>query len=208
MPDYLWGPRGEKIPINKDPEHFASRDRVGMFLNLVWNVLPDPDIVLAKTGKTYSGLRELMVDEQFETAWTSRLAAVQRTPWDIVPGASDRASKKAADFCRDVYKSYDLNLIHSGLMEFRLFGFVAAELLWANIDNNWIPLNIVPKPQEWFGFDKDNMLVLRTKNNQTEELPPNRFLLLQNKPSYVNPYGEKLLSKIFWSISFKRNGAK
>ncbi len=85
MPDYLWGPRGEKIPINKDPEHFASRDRVGMFLNLVWNVLPDPDIVLAKTGKTYSGLRELMVDEQFETAWTSRLAAVQRTPWDIVP---------------------------------------------------------------------------------------------------------------------------
>jgi phage gp29-like protein len=206
--DYLLGPDGKKIPLKKEQEHFASRDRVGMFLNLIWNVLPDPDPLLAKIGKSYSGLRELMMDEQFETAWTSRLAAVQRTPWDIIPGGTDRAAKKTADFCKDIYKNFKLNLINIGLMEYCLLGFSAAELLWNTVGTNWVPLDIVPKPQEWFGFDKDNRLVLRVKNGKTEDLPPGRFILIQNRPSFVNPYGVKLLSKIFWSITFKRNGAK
>ena len=206
--DYLWGPGGEKIPIKKEQEHFASRDRAGMFLNLIWNVLPDPDPLLAKVGKSYSGLRELMMDEQFETAWTSRLAAVQRTPWEIIPGGTDRAAKKTADFCKDIYKNYKLNLINTGLMDYCLLGFSAAELLWETVGTNWIPLDIVPKPQEWFGFDQNNALIFRTKNMKTEELPPNRFILVQNRPTFVNPYGVKLLSKIFWSITFKRNGAK
>ncbi|OHD27475.1 MAG: hypothetical protein A2Y38_09210 [Spirochaetes bacterium GWB1_59_5] len=207
--DYLWGPSGEKLPIKKDrPPHFASRDRAGQFLDLIWNVLPDPDPILARAGKSYSGLRELMMDEQVETAWTSREAAVTRTPWDILPGAPDRQSRKIADFCRELYRSYKLKTINQGLLEHVLYGFIPAELIWDTVDGKWIPLDIVPKPQEWFAFNNNNQLVFRPRLGSFEELPPHRFLLIQHRPSFTNPYGVKLLSKIFWSVTFRRNGAR
>ncbi|HWR12478.1 MAG TPA: DUF935 family protein [Rectinemataceae bacterium] len=206
--DHLWGPNGEMIPLKKEQEHFASRSRVGQYLDLVWNVLPDPDPILAKVGKSYSGLRELMMDEQVETAWASRCSAATRTPWNVVPGASDRASKKIADFCKEIYQAYKIKDINAGLLEHILYGFVPVELLWDSVDGNWIPLNIVPKPQEWFGFNKENKLVLKKGLTEIEDLPEYRFQVLQNRPTYINPYGVKLLSKIFWSVTFRRSGAR
>jgi phage gp29-like protein len=207
--DFLWGPNGEKIAIKQEQqEHFASRQRAGMFLDLLWNVLPDPDPILARVGKTYSGLRELMMDEQVEAAWTSREAAVTRTPWSIVPGAVDREARKVADFCREIYTTYKIKTINQGLLEHVLYGYQPAELLWDSIDGRWIPLDIVPKPQEWFAFNSENTMVFRTGLGGTEELPPYRFLVLQHRPTFTNPYGVKLLSKIFWSVTFRRNGAR
>jgi len=206
--DQIWGPNGVPASINKDVPHFASRDRAGLWLDLIWNVLPDPDPILARAGKSYSGLRELLLDEQVETAWTSRLAAMERTPWDIVPGSADRASRKTADFCREVYSGFNMDTINRGLIEHVLYGFAPAELLWCSVEGKWIPLDIVPKPPEWFAWSGENRLVMKTRTGGPIELPENRFICLQNRPTFTNPYGEKLLSKIFWSVTFRRNGAR
>ena len=62
---------------------------------------------------------------------------------------------------------------------------------------------------EWFCFDDDNNLKFRTKENYYGEIVPDKkFLLAQNNPSYNNPYGERTLSRVFWSVTFKKGGLK
>jgi phage gp29-like protein len=39
-------------------------------------------------------------------------------------------------------------------------------------------------------------------------LPESKFLIAQHNPEYINPYGEKLLSKLFWPVVFKKGGLK
>jgi len=39
-------------------------------------------------------------------------------------------------------------------------------------------------------------------------LPPNKFLICLSEASYTNPYGKKLLSKLFWYVVFRKGGWK
>jgi len=41
-----------------------------------------------------------------------------------------------------------------------------------------------------------------------ELLPPKKFLIPRHNSSYVNPYGEALLSLCFWPVTFKKGGIK
>ncbi|HSA07604.1 MAG TPA: DUF935 family protein, partial [Candidatus Gastranaerophilales bacterium] len=71
------------------------------------------------------------------------------------------------------------------------------------------PKEIKAKPVEWFVFDDENQLKLKTKENRQGELLPDRkFLLPQYNPSYQNPYGERTLSRVFWPVIFKKGGLK
>ena len=40
------------------------------------------------------------------------------------------------------------------------------------------------------------------------KVPEHKFILLQNRPTYQNPYGVKLFSKVYWPVTFKRNGVR
>ena len=39
-------------------------------------------------------------------------------------------------------------------------------------------------------------------------VPKDKFILIQNRPSYANPYGSKLFYKLYWPVTFKRNGLR
>ncbi|BCB96791.1 hypothetical protein JZK55_17130 [Dissulfurispira thermophila] len=68
---------------------------------------------------------------------------------------------------------------------------------------------VVSKPQNWFVFDEENKLKLRTKDNvYGESLPEYKFLLIQHNATYHNPYGDPSLAKCFWPVTFKRGGLK
>ena len=71
-----------------------------------------------------------------------------------------------------------------------------------------MPAEIKAKPVEWFVFDDENKLKLKTKENRSgEELPEKKFLCPQYNPSYQNPYGERTLSRIFWNVTLQKGGA-
>ena len=78
--------------------------------------------------------------------------------------------------------------------------------------NEIVPVDIIGKPQEWFIFTKDNELRLRKYVNgsyifeEGEKLPEYKFILTQYQPTYINPYGEKVLSRVYWPVTFKRSG--
>jgi len=77
-------------------------------------------------------------------------------------------------------------------------------------------MELEEKPQEWFIYDNENELRLRAKAGarnyyifeEGEKLPEYKFIITRNNPKYTNPYGEKLLSKCYWPIIFKRAAAE
>jgi phage gp29-like protein len=82
--------------------------------------------------------------------------------------------------------------------------------MWEKVDSYVLPTRVEAKPQEWFLFDAENNLKLRTKDSPIfgESLPEYKFLLIQHNATYQNPYGDPALSKCFWPVTFKRGGMK
>jgi len=69
--------------------------------------------------------------------------------------------------------------------------------------------DLVGKSANWFVFDELNQLKFKSQTSIDGELvPPKKFLLPRNKPTYRNPYGVAELSKCYWPVIFKKGNAK
>ena len=191
--------------IKNPDKHFA--DLVNLFA--VLDTLPDTDIILLKAGIGIAQLRNLMNDSQVETVWNTRLAGVTGAGFSIEPGGDSPASLTAAKFVRDMVQSYDFPTIISGMMDAVAFGFSPVEIIWNISGKKWLASEFVPKPPEWFCFSSQKKLLFRSKASFSGvPVPENKFILVQNRPSYQNPYGTKLFSRIYWPVTFKRNGIR
>jgi len=211
-----WGPKAaidsEKKDISDTPdvnitggEHFATRSRANDFVRLIRS-LPDPDPVLRKMGKSITALQELLTDSHLESVWSVRCAATSGAEWFMAPGDDSSGAQEPADAFAEELKDMDIPRIIEEMMDAVAYGYSPLEVLWAANEGRWGIGNIVGKPPQWFEFNQENKLVLKTGILGTEELPENRFLLVQHRPSYANPYGVKVFSKCFWPVTFKKNG--
>jgi len=193
----------------KPPIHYASVGKATGGLSLFLDILPDPDVVLKKAGKGVEALRELLGDDQMESAWNVRKAALKKTGWMLVPGGESALEKKAAEEMEILFsETYDMDRIQGEMVEAAGLGFSPLEIIWVTVDGKWIPSDLVGKPTEWFNFGEDKELRFRSSYLGSEPVPPNRFLIVSNNASYANPYGVKQFSKCYWPVQFKRNGWK
>jgi phage gp29-like protein len=92
------------------------------------------------------------------------------------------------------------------MMDAVAYGYAPIEILWKRDGDFWGIENLVGKPPQWFEFDADNRLVFKGIGIAVEPVPDNRFLLVQHRQSYSNPYGDKTFSKCFWPVTFKTKG--
>ncbi len=187
-------------------DEIATRKRALNFYSLA-NILPDPDIVLKKQGKDIKIYRELLCDPHVFACTQSRKAGVLSLDWEINRGL-DKDEK--AQTIEKLLKKLDINKLISDILDATQFGFQPLEIMWKKEKSGYIlPEKIIAKPPEWFCFDDDNNLKFRTKENYYGEIvSEKKFLLAQNNPSYNNPYGERTLSRVFWSVTFKKGGLK
>ena len=186
-------------------EEIATRKRCINFYSL-GTYLPDPDIVLRKQGKDVRIYKELLCDPQVFACVQSRKAGTLSLEWDLNRG-SDK--DKNAELIINLLKKLDIRKIMNDILDATLFGFAPIEIIWGKVGNYILPLELKGKPPEWFCFDDENQLKFRTKEHcWGEELPPRKFLCPQSNPSYENPYGERVLSRVFWSVTFKKGGLK
>ena len=187
-------------------EEIATRKRALNFYSLA-NILPDPDIVLRKQGKDVRIYKELLCDSHVFACVQSRKAGVLSLDWDINRGLD---KDENAELIYNLLKKLDIQKLICDILDATQFGFQPLEIMWKRDKSGYIfPRKIVSKPPEWFCFDDDNNLRFRTKENYFGELlPEKKFLLAQNNPSYNNPYGERTLSRVFWSVTFKKGGLK
>lgn len=211
------------VPLNQISENltteiatrnFAMGGYTGFF-----NYLPDPDPILRRLGKDQAVYKDLLADDQVGPLFQRRKNLTKSLDWFI---ARNDAGDKEVELCELTLNTFEgfgcktKDLISQTLNPIG-FGYSVFEIVYQVINGNFIPAVIWEKPREWFVFDSENRLRLRTIDNwegiivNGKDADPKvaiKFILLQNDPSYENPYGDKALSRCFWPVTFKRGGTK
>lgn len=166
--------------------------------------VPDPDEVLKRTGRTRADLRQLLRDAEVSQAVDTRREAVLATPWRLEPGSS-RAEK----------------LLHAELLprmpqlvaaawQATLYGYSVVEVVYAKRGGR-IGIDAVHEPPfEWFRPLPTGELRYFPETGEGGatgiECDPRKFFLTARNPSYRNPYGEALLSVLYWPVSWRLQG--
>lgn len=168
--------------------------------------LPNPDIVLTRTGKGIETLTKLESDEQVATCITSRNAGVTSLKNRIV---FNEKNEKYKEFYTKLLKKLPINDIIKAILNAPKYGFQPIEIVWQiDIEGFVVPKEITAKPQEWFFFDSETrQLHFKQKGCPdgiliTDDMK--KFLCPRNNPTYKNPYGDGYLSKCFWDTVFKK----
>lgn len=167
--------------------------------------LPNPDPVLKKMGRDISVYREILSDSHVGGCVRRRKAAIKGLEWRITPTGNEKTDEILAS----LFDRLPVNQIINQILDATLFGYQALEVMWASENGLLLPSEIVGKPQEWFVFDEDNRLMLRTKENRNGDIvPEKKFLLATQQADYMNPYGRADLAMCFWAATFKKGGFK
>ena len=190
----------------------ASMDDAFASMSTFLRWLPNPDQVLKKLGKDISVYQELLTDPFVKGVLLSRKAGVMSKEWDIDRGKS---KSKQVKFLKKTLENLDIYSLMNNILDAVFYGYQVFEYMWtrelnAIAQQQVINLASIPaKPAEWFRFDKESNLLFRSKANPDgEPVPMNKFLVIQNEPTYTNPYGYALASIIYWPVLFKKGGFK
>ncbi|MFB9159934.1 DUF935 domain-containing protein [Chromobacterium violaceum] len=169
--------------------------------------LPNPDPVLKALGKDIKVYRELRSDAHIGGCIRRRKAAVKALEWGV---DRDKAKSRVAKSISDIFDDLNLSRIIGEMLDAMLYGYQPMEVMWGKVGSYLVPVDIVGKPADWFVYDEDNQLRMRTKQAplKGEELPPRKFLVPRQDASYDNPYGFPDLSMCFWPTTFKKGGLK
>jgi phage gp29-like protein len=166
--------------------------------------LPNPDPVLRNLGKSIQVYRDLRTTPSVGGAIRRRKSAVLSMERGL-----DRAFAKTrvAKNVEAILADLPLARILGQILNAPLYGYQPLEVMWARSGSFLVPADVVGKPPEWFVFGQHNEPRFRSLNNPLgEALPPRKFLLPRQDPTYENPYGFPDLSMVFWPVSFLKGG--
>ena len=203
----------EFVELDKDPEalgtDIAIRSRSMQWWGM-FGYLPDPDPVLNKLGLGLEVYRQLLTDAHVWSCYDSRKSGALSCEWEIRPGGDGRADKKAHALAEECLAKLDVYQLIMEMLDAPFFGLSPLEITWAYNQRQWLPDKIEGKPPEWFVFDDENRMRFLSAYNMTEGelLPVGKFMMARHHATYQNPYGERVLSRCFWPVAFKKGGFK
>ncbi len=181
---------------------FTKREPHLLFSKMV-QILPDPDPVLQKTGKQIETYRELTSDAHVFANMQQRKAGTLSLKWEL----KKQGKAQNYDYAAGLLRGLDIDTLLSNILDAVFYGYSVLEIMWEYRDGLWYPATVEEKPQEWFFFDDENNPRYRGEAaSDGVILPENKFLVVQHQASYYNPYGEKILSRCYWPVTFKRGG--
>jgi phage gp29-like protein len=178
--------------------------------NTYFGMLPNPDLVLRRTGKGIEAYRDLKNDPHVWSCIQSRKSGVLSLEYIISPNG---CLPELVDKVERIFDELDVHQIESDILEAPLFGYQPVEIIWENGGGgeNFLlkPVKLVAKPQEWFYFDLSGSLCYRKAGEPAgTPVPQMKFLDVRYEQSYLNPYGHSLLSKCYWPVTFKNGGIR
>ncbi len=185
----------------------ATRDKLDAFSNF-YKALPDPDKILEENNYDFEIYRDLLTDPHLMATIQQRKMQVQQMGWELEFDANEKIKQRLIQIVRQL----PLTDIISDTLDAIFFGFTVGEVMWEKDGKEIIPVNVIGKPQEWFIFTRENEIRMRTFKSghylfeEGQKLPEYKFILTQHKPTYVNPYGERILAKCYWPVQLKRGG--
>ena len=185
--------------------HDQAIDQLASFLTQI----PDPDVILDKLGLSRIHLRTLEGDDEIFTALETRREAVISTPWRLEPGESP-----VAEFI-DGQLTPHMTGILRGAWNAVAYGYTVMEAVYARSgDGGRIGLaRIGEKPFEWFTPERDGTLRYFPIDGAggVEGMVVDtriKFFLTRRQATWRNPYGEALLSRLYWPWFFRAQGAR
>ena len=186
----------------------ATRDRFESVATKMMSVLPDPDSIFTENNYDYTVYRDLFTDPHLMATIQQRKMQVMQMDYQIDYNENNMIKNDVESF----FKKLLVSEIIGDIMDAIFFGFMVQEIEWEKDGKKLFPKKLIGKPQEWFIFDKRNELRMRKYKNgyyfyeEGEKLPPYKFVLTQHKPTFTNPYGEKILSRCYWPVQLKKGG--
>jgi len=190
--------------------------------------LPDPDEILRNAGLTTLAYRDVLTDahvgaviqqrktvtKQSVLSWSAGVREGEEKP----SNEAERAKIEVDTQFEAIFKKRPLIDINSELLDAPTFGMSPMELFWTsekgtgNIDSpngRKILTNIMQKPYEWFGYDKEGELGIKlriTENFTLRKIKPGKIINVRYNPTYKNPYGDRFIKRMFWPWKFKKMG--
>ena len=167
----------------------------------------DIDEVLKQAGVSRQRLSVLMADDEIGQAMETRLDAVLNAPWRFVEDQGEQTL-----FLKELFTRWHFEIV-TGAWDACPFGYSVMEANYFIDENNRFSIaEIGTKPMEWFEPKNTGALIFRKPQSNTEidvfKNYPLKFFLTRRKPSYKQPYGDPLLSKLYWVWFFKTNSTK
>lgn len=173
--------------------------------------VPDMDEVLRSAGIKRHNLRVLLTDDEIAQAVETRRDAILATPFKLEPSEGQPAEMLSA-----ILKPILPGAVSSVFMA-RCFGYSVMEAVYevrADLGPNIVGLKFLgEKPMEWFEPKSDGRLLYFPNNGQgggvgIEVDQTFKFFLTRNMPTYAHPFGEALLTRLYWPWFFRNNGWK
>ncbi len=193
-------------PAKPLSEQFATRGR-SIDFQALGMYLPNPDPVLKAQGKDIKVYRDLRADAHVGGSIRRRKAAVKALEWGVDRG---QAKSRIAKSVESIFADLNTSRIITEMLDAALYGYQPMEVMWGKVGGFVVPVDVIGKPAEWFVYDHDNQLRMRTRQSplKGEELPERKFLMPRQDATYDNPYGFADLSMCFWPTVFKKGGLK
>lgn len=194
------------IHITKDKSIFDewATVKTAEGFNTIIDRLPNPDIVLKKTGKRIDVFRKLVNHYQVGTCIDSRKAGTKSKKWHL---KENNCPKEHFKIYECIFKCINIEQTINDILDTPLFGYVPIEIIYENFDKYVIPVKLIAKPQEWFFFNNEGEFFFKDmKSKKLIDLDGFKFLLPRNNPTFTNPYGQAILSRCFWQVAFINGG--
>lgn len=211
--------KGKSPSKNQSPQSSAGdylfKQQAEQTLIRYLTKLPDLDEVLRGAGISRHRLSTLLYDDEIYQCVEKRQGGLEKMPFRI-ESDNDAVAKIITDLVKEWWSS-----IIIGAQNARWYGYSVIEVEYddnaLHIDSDTITPYIGwkwvgEKPMEWYEPKQDGRLLLYAAyNDQNKDIECDQIFkhfLTQCKPTYKNPYGEALLSRLYWLWFFKNNSRK
>ena len=165
---------------------------------------PDYDVQLQKTGITRAGLRQLEGDDEIASALDTRRDALGGTHWRLEPGVGRNVTW--------IWEELEpwIGVIKRGAWQALPYGYSVMEMIYRRDVGGRVGIErVFEKPVEWFQPTPTAELIYLGPNgtaSDDKKLDTRfKFFLTQRNATYRNPYGEALLSRLYWAWFFRHN---
>lgn len=168
------------------------------------SIVPDPDLLLQKAGIQRHDLRFLELDDEIAQCMETRKDAVVGTPWRLEPNQSRQTKWLTAQL-----DHHDETIIR-GVMSAVFYGYSVLEVTWKQESGRITIDRIDERNIEWFRlhprlgwryYPDDG-----SYGSDGLECDPRKFFFTVRHPTTRNPYGESLLSRLWFPVTWRREG--
>jgi phage gp29-like protein len=204
-------PRGDGII--EQPEQSGAAGLVSDFaidrFAVALTRMADPDDILKRAGLQRHDLRRLEFDDEIGGALETRRDAAITSQWRIDDGSEEVSSEPVKFIEAEIKRVFDAAM--SGFWQAVPYGYSVSEAVYKPTDDGRIGFaRVSVKPMQWFEPLRDGRLVMVKPGEGTRVDLDTRFkfCLMSRSPTYANPYGEALLSRLYWPWYFRHAGWK